>query len=148
MMSTAWPAWLALALLTPVPLAAQASPHGRLPEEGEGFCAQVFLRAEGRIVGHQFAAFGHNPDVAGRPELILQAEREAIPMAEPMALWWSVGTDSIAAYVAGEEETVWELRLGEADGVLAGTLRRVLPAGGAEVASAYTMLTPCGRPPS
>lgn len=147
-MSKAWRAWLALALLTPVPLAAQASPHGRLPAEGEHFCAEVFLRAEGRVFGHEYVAFGHEPDVAGRPEVILQAEEEATPADERVALWWSVGADSIAAYLAGEEETVWELRLGEAEGVLAGTLRRVLPRGGEEVASTYSMVTPCRRPPS
>lgn len=148
MKSMAWRASLALVLLGPVPVDAQASPHGALPEEGEHFCAEVFLRAEGRIIGHQYAAFGHEPDVAGRPDLILQAEREAVPMDEPVALWWLAGGDSIAAYMAGEEETVWELRLGEADGVLAGTLRRVLPPGAGEVASTYAMVTPCRRPPS
>lgn len=145
-MRSPWPVAVVLALFQPTTSAAQESPHGRLPDGGASFCGQVFLRADGRIFGHEFVEFLFTPSVEGRPEAARDRDLDpgAPVRADRAALWWPISADSVGAYLAGREGTVWELRLGPGRTTLEGTLRQVLP--GEEsphVASAYAMTTPC-----
>jgi hypothetical protein len=128
--------------------AAQASPHGQMPEDGESFCGQLFLRAQGRTFGHEFVEFVHTPAMAERPEMAVESELPGPVRAERSALWWPIDPDSLGAYMKGDEGTVWELRLAPSAGVLEGTLRLVLPESeDAPVARAYAMRTPCPSGP-
>ena len=130
-------------------LEAQASPHALEPEEGETFCAQLFLGLAGDVFGHEFVEFRWDPEVSDDPRALRGRDERPAAAVDRVAYWWDASPDSVGAFMTGRDDTVWRLRLGGGDGDLAGTftgtLRQLLPVPAPHVARAHVLRLPCPR---
>ena len=142
---------LALLALAPAALAGQTSfhesPHDRLPEPGEDFCGQLFLEMDGRVFGHEFTHFFHDSTATAEPPESVGWYRPGSHGSIRVAAWWHVSPDSVGAWMEGEDDTIWRVRLGRNPdrGYLEGTVSQAVPERSpAAVARAALMRMQCG----